>query len=118
MKKYLPNLISILSALFLPVFAFAAATTFRDLTSTVIVPIIKGILRIFYVSLAIGLSYGVVMYFVNSDNEKKREEIKGYLLWGVIGITVAFGLWGIVAILSDTLGWGNVGIPIIQPPSP
>ncbi len=117
MKKYFPKLIVIFASL-LPMFAFAAATTFRDLTSTVIVPIIKGIIRIFYVSLAIGLSYGVVMYFINSDNEKKREEIKGYLLWGVIGITVAFGLWGIVAILSATLGWGNVGIPFIQPPAP
>ena len=117
MKKYLPKLIPLTILLLLPISAFAAATTFRDLASTVIIPIIKGIIRIFYVSLAIGLSYGVVLYFINSDNEKKREEIKGYLLWGVIGITVAFGLWGIVAILSDTLGWGNVGIPIIQPPA-
>ena len=118
MKKYLPKIIVILSSLFLPVLTFAAATTFRDLTSTVIVPIIKGIIRIFYVSLAIGLSYGVVLYFINSDNEKKREEIKGYLLWGIIGITVAFGLWGIIAVLSATLGWDGGGIPIIRPPAP
>lgn len=117
MKKRIPNFLLIISAFFIPTLAIAAATTFRDLASTIIIPIIRGVIRIFYVSLAIGLSYGVVMYFVNSDNEKKREEIKGYLLWGIIGITVAFGLWGIVAILSDTLGWGDVGIPIIQPPA-
>ena len=117
MIKYLSKFFLLALLLVLPVTVLAAATTFRDLTSTVIIPIIKGVVRIFYVSLAIGLSYGVVMYFVNSDNEKKREEIKGYLLWGIIGITVAFGLWGIVAILSYTLGWGNVGIPIIRPPA-
>lgn len=117
MKKLLSKISFLILPLLVPITVFAAATTFRGLTSTVIVPIIKGIIRILYVSLAIGLSYGVVIYFINSDNEKKREEIKGYLLWGVIGITVAFGLWGIVAILSATLGWDNVGIPIIQPPS-
>lgn len=117
MKKYLLKLATLAVPLLLPVMVFAVATTFRDLTSTVIIPVIKGIIRIFYVSLAIGLSYGVVLYFLNSDNEKKREEIKGYLLWGVIGITVAFGLWGIITVLSYTLGWGDVGIPIIQPPA-
>ena len=117
MKKNLSKLALLIIALLLPISVFAAATTFRDLTSTVIIPILRGAIRIFYVSLAIGLSYGVVLYFINSDNEKKREEIKGYLLWGVIGITVAFGLWGIVAVLSYTLGWGDVGIPIIQPPA-
>jgi FtsH-binding integral membrane protein len=81
------------------------------------VQIIKGIINILFASLAVGLLYGVILYFINADNERKRTEIKGYLFWGVIGITVAFVIWGILGILSNSFGWGSVGIPIITPPS-
>lgn len=93
----------------------AAPTTVRD-TAELFVAIMRGASRILFVSLTVGLSYGVVLYIINSDNENKREEIKGYLLWGVIGIIVAFGIWGLLAILSSSLGWGAVGIPLISPP--
>ncbi len=117
MKKIFNSILLLLILLSIPDSAFAAApTTFRSFAEIFVV-LIKGIVSILLVSFGIGLSYGVLLYFIHSDNEKKREEIKGYLLWGVIGIIVAFGLWGLLAILSATLGWGGVGIPIIRPPS-
>jgi uncharacterized membrane protein YjfL (UPF0719 family) len=101
----------------LPFVVFAQApSTFRG-AAELIIQMIKGIINILFALLAVGLLYGVVLYFLNSDNEKKRTEIKGYLLWGVIGIIVAFAIWGILALLSQTFGWGPVGIPIISPPS-
>ena len=104
---------------FLPMVAFAvtAPTTFRE-AAGLFVQIIKGIINILFALLVVGLLYGVVLFFANADNERKRTEIKGYLLWGVIGIIVAFALWGILALLSSSFGWGSaVGIPMIRPPA-
>jgi hypothetical protein len=107
---------TLIGAMLLPCIVYAAPATFRAAVD-LIVMMIRGIINILFASLTVGLLYGVVLYFMNADNESKRTEIKGYLLWGVIGITVAFALWGILAILSQSFGWGPVGIPIISPPS-
>lgn len=93
-----------------------AQSTFKDLAEFFI-DIVKGLVSLVFASLAVAMVYGVVIYLLNADNEKKRTDIKNYLLWGIIGITVAFGLWGILQILTDTMGWGTAGIPIINPPS-
>lgn len=99
-----------------PVFTQAAPSNFKQVAE-LFIAILKGFIGLLFASLAVALVYGVLVYFLNADNEKTRGEIKGHLLWGVIGIVVVFGLWGILWILSGTLGWGNVGIPIIRPPT-
>lgn len=108
--------VSIFTLLLLPLVTFAAVGTFKDLAN-VFVAAIKGFINVLFVSLSVGVAYGVLLYFINADNEKKREEIKGYLLWAVIGLVVTFGMWGIVQILCDTLSWCTAGVPYISPPA-
>jgi hypothetical protein len=104
------------ASVFIPSFALAQAPgTFREFAQ-LIVRIVKYGAAILFVSLGVGLAYGVVVYLAHSDDAKMRENIKGYLLWAVIGIAVVFGLWGILTILSVTFGWGTPGVPIITPP--
>jgi len=106
------------AAAFSPFFAAAQApSTFRQFGELVVRIVKYGVILLF-VSLGVGLAYGVVVYLAHADDAKMRETIKSYLLWGIIGIAVVFGLWGILAILSNTLGWGTVGIPLISPPRP
>ena len=96
--------------------AQSAPGTFREF-GDLVVQILKGITGIIFMSLVVGLIYGVMLYLMNADNEQKRSEIKSYLLWGVIGITVVFSLWGILSLLCNTLSWCNAGIPHITPPA-
>jgi hypothetical protein len=113
------KIICVLTTIALLPFIASAQTppsTFRAAVD-LFIQIIKGIINIVFALLAVGLLYGVVLYFLNADNERKRTEIRGYLLWGVIGITVAFALWGILGILLATFGWGAAGIPLISPPA-
>jgi hypothetical protein len=109
-------LVSLLAVLLLPTLALAAVATFKDFAN-VIVAALKGVVNILFVSLSVGVAYGVALYFINSDNEQKREQIRGYLLWAVIGLAVVFGLWGLIQILCDTLAWCDAGIPYISPPA-
>jgi hypothetical protein len=100
----------------IPSFAAAQApSTFREFAELIVAIVKYGVILLF-VSLGVGLAYGVVVYLAHADDAKMRESIRSYLLWGVIGIAVVFGLWGLLAILSSTFGWGSVGIPLISPP--
>lgn len=118
-KKLQRLLFATLPMLFVPTFAFAAApTTFKEFAEFA-VRILQSFIALLFASLAVGLLYGVVLFFANADNEQKRSEIKNYLLWGVIGVIVVMGIWGILALLRESIfGTSVVGIPQISVPTP
>lgn len=99
-----------------PALAVTAPTNLKEFAELA-VRILQNIAGLFFVSLSVGLLFGVIVYFANSDNEQKRASIKGYLLWGVIGIIVVVGIWGILALLRASFGAVGVGIPQISPPT-
>lgn len=113
MKKYLIAIIPLTS----PLVVFAAAPTdFKEFIELVL-KVLQNFIGIGFASIAVGMVYGVVLFLLNSDNDKKREEIKGYLMYGVIASVVTLGLWGFIEILNSTVFGGAVGIPQITPPS-
>ncbi|OGI63293.1 hypothetical protein A2818_02805 [Candidatus Nomurabacteria bacterium RIFCSPHIGHO2_01_FULL_40_12] len=48
--------------------------------------------------------YGVAEFILNGDNEEKKTTGKSHMLWGIIGITIMMGVWGILNVLLNTLG--------------
>ena len=102
-----------------PVLVHAAAATPTDFKSFIelFLAVLQGFISLLFASLAVGILYGIVLYMLNADNEKKRTEIRGYLVYAIIGIAVVMGLWGILALLNDTIFGGAVGIPYISAPT-
>lgn len=94
----------------------AAAANFKEFAEFLLI-IIQNLISILFAAMTVGLIYGVVLYFINSDNEKEREKIKGYLLYAVMGIIAVMGLWGFIALLNSTVFGTAVGIPYISKPS-
>jgi hypothetical protein len=56
--------------------------------------------------------YGVIKYVIAGD-VKDKEEGKKFLMWGLIGLFVMVSVWGIVALVSNTLGLENT-VPQLQ----
>ena len=48
--------------------------------------------------------WGVIQYVMNTEEEAKREKGKQFMIWGIIGLTVMVGVWGLVSILGSTFG--------------
>ncbi len=48
--------------------------------------------------------WGVVQYVINNEEDAKREKGKQFMIWGIIGLTVMVGVWGLVSILGGTFG--------------
>lgn len=66
--------------------------------NTVVVPVIFAFAFAAFV-------WGVVNYFfISGGDEKKREEGRQFVLWGILGLVVLFSVWGFVNILLSTLG--------------
>lgn len=50
--------------------------------------------------------WGVVQYVVSSDEEAKKKG-RDRIVFGVIGLVVIIGVWGLVNIVRNTFGLGN-----------
>lgn len=118
-RRFRPALFAALlsSLFFVPSLAAAQAPeTFREALEMAI-RWVQGFVGILFGAMWIGITWGVVVYLANAYDEKKREMIRGYLLWAIIGVTVVFAVWGIIGILHASIFGGGWGIPLISPPA-
>ena len=51
--------------------------------------------------------YGIVEYIWSADNEEKVEVGKKHMIWGIAGMFVMLGVYGILNILSGF--WYDIG---------
>lgn len=70
--------------------------------------------------IALGVVYfvwGVITYVVSADEEVKTKG-RDKMIYGIIGLAVIIGLWGLVKILTNTFGVDNAGQNITYPTTP
>ncbi|OIO33277.1 MAG: hypothetical protein COZ49_04260 [Candidatus Yonathbacteria bacterium CG_4_10_14_3_um_filter_47_65] len=92
-----------------PLLAFAdPPATFKDLVKLFIssildplVPLIIGLALVYFL-------WGVSKYILHGDDEKKREEGRQMMVYGIIGLFVMVSVWGLVNILVGTFGLSNI----------
>jgi len=54
-----------------------------------------------------------VLTFIRSSDKTNKEEAKQRMVWGIIALFVMLGVWGIIKILSNTLGLETT-VPLLQ----
>lgn len=73
------------------------------------------------VLVALGVVYfiwGVITYVISSDEEAKKTG-RNRIIYGIIGLAVIVGLWGLVRILTTTFGLENSNsVPVVLPTVP
>lgn len=101
-----------LSAIFAPTLVFAetesistVADTLISLINDVFVPLLFGVAFIVFL-------YGVAKtYIFSAGNETEVEKGHKIILWGIIGFVVMISLWGLVNIVTNTVGIENSEVP-------
>ncbi len=51
--------------------------------------------------------WGVVEMIMNADNEEKRQTGARHMMWGLIGLFIMLGVYGILNLLINTLRAGS-----------
>ena len=81
-----------------------------------IVPVLVALGLVYFI-------YGVVSYVIASDEEAKKAG-RDRIIFGIIGLAVIIGVWGLVALLRNTLQIGNAAnvelptVPVVLPNTP
>ncbi len=107
---------------FAPALALAAPVGARDLgcnvsaTTTTLMSLLCRVNELFGIVvpilIALGVIYfiwGVVSYVIGTDEETKASA-RQKIIYGIIGLAVIIGVWGLVGILNRTFGVGASGV--------
>lgn len=107
LKKLVFLTVSIIS--FGPIYVFAQI---RDIESGLgffsialdrILPILVLITLFYFI-------YSVVVFVWKSRGGEEASDEKRKILWGIIGLFVILSIWGIIGVVSRTLGTGTGGV--------
>jgi phosphate starvation-inducible membrane PsiE len=103
LKKYIPL------ALTLSPF-FALATTFQNIISTA-TQIVTALVPLLIAVGVVVFIIGVVKYISAGADAGKRTEGRNMMIYGVIGLFVMLGFWGLVNLLASTLNLDTATVP-------
>jgi uncharacterized membrane protein YfcA len=65
------------------------------------------IILLFVVALVYFL-VGVVEFIANQDNEEAKTKGKSHMIWGIVGIAIMMGVFGIMRIIMNTLNISGI----------
>ena len=106
LAKFIPILFFIT---FTPLLTFAQGAVNSTNASDIITKISNLLGAVLPVLVALGVIYfvwGVVQYFIR-DSEEAKEKGKDRIIYGIIGLVVIVGMWGLVRIVTNTFGLNN-----------
>ena len=77
------------------------------LISNIKVYILNPIIGFMFAVAVVMFIYGIVEYIWSADNEDKVKDGQRHMAWGIIGIFVMIGVYGILNLLSGF--WWEIG---------
>ncbi len=109
MKKALTR-IALASAVFgLPLATYAATINNVSDAGSFIINTINGIIVpvLFAIAFIVFIWGAFQVFILGATNGKAKDDGKNHMLWGLIGFFVMVSVWGLVNILTGTVGFGN-----------
>jgi hypothetical protein len=61
--------------------------------------------------------WGLAEYVLRSGDEKKKEEGRNIMIWGVVALFVMISVWGLIRVLQETFDLDStqqVDIPVVD----
>ncbi len=117
MKKFLQKIAAFATVAFAPVMAlaqnqFGNSNIGQGQTAGGVLTIVAGILNtLIPILITLGVIYliwGVITYITAKEEEKKKEA-RSVMISGAIGLFFILAIWGIIGLISSTLGVGVGG---------
>ncbi len=74
----------------------------------VVVQIVNPLILLLAASALVVFLWGVFEFIRNAGDEGKRAEGKSAILWGLVGLVIIFGAYGIINIALGTFSLGTI----------
>jgi len=122
MRNVLRNISYAIASLCIPLLAYAAIDPSAVSNSITITAIFTRLTQVFNLIIpflvllaTVIFLYGIVKYITSGGDEKKLEEAKSVIVWGVLALAVMLTAWGFVKVLVDAI-FGTENLPPLPGP--
>ncbi|MEK7662375.1 MAG: hypothetical protein AAB355_02700 [Patescibacteria group bacterium] len=79
---------------------------FDSFLSRVSYYILNPLIGLFFALALMYFIWGVVVFIKNTDNETEKETGKNHMIWGIIGLFIMIGVYGIIGLITGTFAPG------------
>lgn len=76
----------------------------KQLISNINTQIIKPIILLLFVLALVLFFWGLADFIRGGDNEEAKKTGREHMMWGIVGIFIMVGAWGIILIVLKTFG--------------
>lgn len=73
------------------------------IVDVIIVPIVE----VMFLIATLVFIYGIFQMIAKADDANARKDAQNSVLWGVIGMVIMVSVYGIIRVISNTLGVGD-----------
>ncbi len=84
-----------------------AALSFSELIAKIQNEILKPLITLLFILATVVFMWGIIRYVINGGNADAAGKAKTIILWGIIGMALMLGAWGIVNIICGFFGPGS-----------
>lgn len=88
----------------------AEAASIESLMASISKVIINPLIMFLFALALVYFLYGMAQYFLAPDNEEIRKTNKQHMLWGIVGMFIMVAVFGIMKIITTTLGVTEVEV--------
>lgn len=93
-----------------PFVASAQVTDFKSLMQ-LFANMLGSVIGVLYMVAFVAFFWGIGVFILNTNDDKKRGEGKAWMFWSVIALFVMITIWGLVGLLVNTVGVNPLIIP-------
>lgn len=76
----------------------------KDIVETLNKEILNPIVALLFALAFLYFTWGIIKFISNSDSSEGRKQGKDSMIWGVVGMFIMVGVWGILSITVNSLG--------------
>jgi len=85
----------------------------KQLIDNINTQIIAPIVLLLFVLALVVFFWGLADFIRGGDNEETKKNGREHMLWGIVGIFIMVGAWGIILIVTTTFGIDKPTLPDI-----
>lgn len=85
----------------------AYAKSFDEIVFVINRTILNPLIQFAFVVAFVIFIWGLAEFIRNANNPEGRKKGQDHMLWGIIGLVIMVGVYGIIAILVNTFGLGR-----------
>ena len=81
-----------------------AEASVQTLMNSISRVILNPLITLLFALAVVYFIYGLAQYLLSPDNEEIRKTSKSHMLWGIIGMFIMVSVFGIINLITNTLG--------------